>query len=207
MNNNIKTIGPMAIFPKTVMSWNIANSESMDEASLSLFLSLEPKLDILIIGLDAVYPQDAPFIKNTRALLKSYNINSEITPVFHAVSVFNFLNAERRCMAGAFIPPKTEYRLEMERIANEPLKYVKEFYKGTDEMDPMIPKCLDVHGNLNQQLMDEEEERKRIISNPRPAKKPPIFNKKNQNKIYFDDDEKDPLISNDYYYDNEKKKK
>jgi hypothetical protein len=44
INNNITVIGPIVIFPKTIFSWNIADSNEINEKSLLLFTKLEPKV-------------------------------------------------------------------------------------------------------------------------------------------------------------------
>jgi hypothetical protein len=43
INNNIRIIGAMVIFPKTVFSWNVAGLEDVNETSLSVFRLLEPR--------------------------------------------------------------------------------------------------------------------------------------------------------------------
>ncbi|XP_012270880.1 NADH dehydrogenase [ubiquinone] 1 alpha subcomplex assembly factor 3 isoform X2 [Orussus abietinus] len=47
LNNGINVIGPMIIFPKTVLNWNIASSEHMNEDSFALFSVLYPQVDIM----------------------------------------------------------------------------------------------------------------------------------------------------------------
>lgn len=42
--------GPIAIFPKTVLSWRVRSVDDISSESLELFFLLQPKLDILIIG-------------------------------------------------------------------------------------------------------------------------------------------------------------
>jgi NADH dehydrogenase [ubiquinone] 1 alpha subcomplex assembly factor 3 len=37
-------LGPMAIFPRTVLSWNVGSVDDINEDSLSLFCMLEPKI-------------------------------------------------------------------------------------------------------------------------------------------------------------------
>lgn len=37
-------LGPIAVFPKTVLSWNVSGHEDIDEESLSLFVAVEPKI-------------------------------------------------------------------------------------------------------------------------------------------------------------------
>lgn len=50
LNNKVSIIGPICIFPRTVLSWNVASVDDIDENSLRLLLALEPKLELLIIG-------------------------------------------------------------------------------------------------------------------------------------------------------------
>lgn len=77
LNNNFKVLGPMAIFPRTVLSWNIASLEDVNENSLRLFYVLEPKIDILVIGTgdEVVTPE---VIKRFLWLMRKYKINVEI---------------------------------------------------------------------------------------------------------------------------------
>ncbi|CAH0761978.1 unnamed protein product [Diatraea saccharalis] len=104
LNNGITVLGPMAIFPRTVLSWQVRGSGEITENSLKLFKLLEPKIDLLIVGLES----------NNRAMMGSVfraarlsKLNVEILPTEHACSTFNFLNAEGRYVAGAMIPPLT----------------------------------------------------------------------------------------------------
>ena len=96
----------MIIFPKTMLSWNIAKSEDMNEESFSLLLHLEPKLDVVVIGLDDEFHPRDPLITNTREIFKKHDINVEILSTKKASPLFNFLNSESRYIAGALIPPK-----------------------------------------------------------------------------------------------------
>lgn len=106
LNNGMKTIGPTIVFPKTLLSWNIDSSSDMNKESFSLLLNLEPKLDIVIIGLDKDYPYNSVFLQDIKFLFRKHNILTEILPVHQACSTFNFLNAENRYAAAALIPPK-----------------------------------------------------------------------------------------------------
>lgn len=62
--------GPIAVFPKTVLSWRVPTSEDITAESLELFFSLQPRLDILIIGagnrenVDKVRARIAPVLKD-----------------------------------------------------------------------------------------------------------------------------------------------
>jgi len=45
-------LGPMAIFPRTVLSWNVANVHAVNEDSLLLFCLIEPKIGKKILCYD-----------------------------------------------------------------------------------------------------------------------------------------------------------
>lgn len=45
------------------------------------------------------------FSKNIIGFMKRYSINVEVLPTEQACTTFNFLNGEKRIVAGAFIPP------------------------------------------------------------------------------------------------------
>lgn len=59
------------------MSWNVDNSEDINEDSLSLFYALEPKIDVLVLGIgeETVTPE---FRKRIMAFMQKYKINTEI---------------------------------------------------------------------------------------------------------------------------------
>lgn len=87
-----------------MLSWNVGSADDINEATLSLFCILEPKIDVLVLGLgDAdVTPTIA---KRIMAFTRKYKVNVEILTTESACATFNFLNAEQRMVAGAFIPP------------------------------------------------------------------------------------------------------
>ena len=45
-------LGPMAIFPRTVLSWNVGNVQAVNEDSLLLFCLIEPKIGKKILYYD-----------------------------------------------------------------------------------------------------------------------------------------------------------
>jgi len=101
-NNGMVAIGPIALFPRTVLSWNVASPSDITVESLSLFCQLEPKIDILVIGVgDAGSKVDLKVIQ----YMRSKKISLEILSTERACATFNFLNVENRCVAGALIPP------------------------------------------------------------------------------------------------------
>lgn len=42
--------GPIAIFPKTVLSWRVVRPTDITPESLEFFFLLQPKLDIIVLG-------------------------------------------------------------------------------------------------------------------------------------------------------------
>ncbi|CAL1264411.1 unnamed protein product [Larinioides sclopetarius] len=103
LNNGIFAVGPVAAFPRTILQWNVPSVEHITEESLSLFVVLEPKIDIFVLGTGDKLKLPKPEVIE---FLKSKKIAVEILPTEKACATFNFLNAEGRCIGGAFIPPE-----------------------------------------------------------------------------------------------------
>jgi NADH dehydrogenase [ubiquinone] 1 alpha subcomplex assembly factor 3 len=104
LSNGIRVVGPCAVFPRTILHWNVKDVKDINEESLSLFAMLEPKIDILVLGVgerENMGKVNMDVIK----FLRANKINIELLPTDQALSTFNFLNAEKRFVAGAFIPP------------------------------------------------------------------------------------------------------
>ncbi|OZC05869.1 hypothetical protein X798_07156 [Onchocerca flexuosa] len=72
--------GPIAIFPKAVLSWRVLTPDDITPESVRFFTMLEPKLDVLVVG-----PGDRQHEE--------------------AAMLFNMLNIEYRCVAAALYPP------------------------------------------------------------------------------------------------------
>jgi uncharacterized protein len=117
INNNIRVIGPMVIFPKSVFSWNVGGLEDVNENSLSLFRLIDPKpgifadfnsitnviffihhnfkfQDVLLVGTG---DSDSKFGQDVRKWLLQNKIpNFEILPTvcafFNLLSVIFFSN-------------------------------------------------------------------------------------------------------------------
>ncbi|GMT25980.1 hypothetical protein PFISCL1PPCAC_17277 [Pristionchus fissidentatus] len=96
--------GPIALFPKTALSWRVRTPDDITPESLSLFAMLEPKIDILVLGVG-----DKKDIDKVRArvfrFLQEHKIGLEISDTEDALATFNFLNAESRYVAAALYPP------------------------------------------------------------------------------------------------------
>lgn len=69
----------MVIFPRSLLSWNVCTVDDINEESLCLFWLLEPKIEILVIGIgeEMVTPALAQRICN---ITRKYKINAEILP-------------------------------------------------------------------------------------------------------------------------------
>ena len=91
-------------FHRTVLSWNIEDYTKINEQSLSLFYALEPKIDLLILGIGDM-KTTPEFSKKIMSFMKKYNINVEVLPTEQACATFNFLNAEGRMVGAGLIPP------------------------------------------------------------------------------------------------------
>ncbi|RNA23801.1 NADH dehydrogenase [ubiquinone] 1 alpha subcomplex assembly factor 3 [Brachionus plicatilis] len=116
LNQNIRVFGPMIIFPKTIYSWNIADIDEINEKSLLLFKMLDPKIDVLVIGTGDKYSKINPSVP--KWLIQNKLNNFEILPTEKAINVFNFLLAENRFVAGAFLPSAVirEVDLSVKRV-------------------------------------------------------------------------------------------
>jgi NADH dehydrogenase [ubiquinone] 1 alpha subcomplex assembly factor 3 len=102
LNNGFSVYGPVALFPKSVLGWDVSHSNMVTPETLTLFGLLEPKLDILVIGVGN--PGDK-IPTETIQYLRHKKISFEILSTEHACTTFNFLNVEKRCVAAALIPP------------------------------------------------------------------------------------------------------
>uniref|UniRef100_A0AC35TNA5 NADH dehydrogenase [ubiquinone] 1 alpha subcomplex assembly factor 3 n=1 Tax=Rhabditophanes sp. KR3021 TaxID=114890 RepID=A0AC35TNA5_9BILA len=96
--------GPIAVFPKTVLSWRVLTVDDITPESLSLFLMLQPKLDILVLGVGDKKNIDA-VRKRIIPVMQKYRIGLELMPTEEAIATFNFLNSEDRYVAAALYPP------------------------------------------------------------------------------------------------------
>lgn len=132
LNTGMRVFGPCAIFPRSILHWNVRGVEDINEDSLSLFTMLEPKIDILVLGVgerDNMRKIDGKIMKHLRA----NKINVELLPTDQALATFNFLNAEKRYVAGAFIPPSY-----IENLDDDDFFTNREFGKRPQN-DPELP--------------------------------------------------------------------
>ncbi|XP_061174757.1 uncharacterized protein LOC133183880 [Saccostrea echinata] len=101
-NDNIRIIGPTVFFPREVLHWNVKGIEDINEASLSLFTLIDPKVDVLLIG---VGNRMERLSQEALKYLRVNKINFDVLPTEKACALFNFLNGEQRQVAAAVIPP------------------------------------------------------------------------------------------------------
>ncbi|KAL7072973.1 hypothetical protein ACQ4LE_008314 [Meloidogyne hapla] len=107
--------GPIAVFPKTTLSWRVLSPSDITPESLELFFLLQPKLDILIIG--AGNKKDIDIVrKNVGPTITKARIGFEIMDTEDAATTFNFLNHESRYVAAALFPPSDYYVSDREHM-------------------------------------------------------------------------------------------
>jgi len=102
LNNGMIVVGPLALFPKLALGWDVGSVADITPESLSLFVTLEPKLDILVIGMGAA---GNTLSSETFKYLRQQKISIEALSTEFAIQTFNFIAAESRCVAAALLPP------------------------------------------------------------------------------------------------------
>lgn len=108
------------------MSWQVSEAEEVTEQSLKLFKLLEPRIDLLVVGLDT---NERPLQDAVLRLARSLGLNAEVLPTEHACSTFNFLNSEGRSVAAALIPPSNIARISEDDMLHTKLHYHDVFNK------------------------------------------------------------------------------
>lgn len=112
--NGSVILGPLVIFPKTILCWNVASAKDINRKTLSLFTILDPKPDIVVLGLETNYNQNA--IREMKKPLLENNISVEVLPVERACGVYNFLCEEGRYVAAAMVPPLQEETIGYKKL-------------------------------------------------------------------------------------------
>ncbi|XP_026288694.1 NADH dehydrogenase [ubiquinone] 1 alpha subcomplex assembly factor 3 [Frankliniella occidentalis] len=106
LNNGTTVIGPMAIFPNCILSWNVGGIIDINEESLSLILNLYPKPDIFILGIPEVSKKmNKEKVNSLFRLITKRKIQCEILIPEIACPTFNFLLAEQRFVGAGILPP------------------------------------------------------------------------------------------------------
>ncbi|XP_022700536.1 NADH dehydrogenase [ubiquinone] 1 alpha subcomplex assembly factor 3-like [Varroa jacobsoni] len=104
LNNQMFVLGSIALFPRSLFQWNVQKPEDINEDSLSLFLKLEPKLDVLVIGYGERDNSNV-VMQQLQKICQQHRLGLEFLPTSQACATFNFLNAELRPVAAALLPP------------------------------------------------------------------------------------------------------
>ncbi|XP_012263944.2 NADH dehydrogenase [ubiquinone] 1 alpha subcomplex assembly factor 3 [Athalia rosae] len=115
LNNGIRILGPIALFPRSILNWRVSGIAEINAESLSLFAVLEPRPDVLVIGIGN-YERTTEFNKFILRYSKEFNINMEVVPTNQACAMFNFLNAEGRFVAAALLPPHHSELMHHEKM-------------------------------------------------------------------------------------------
>ncbi|XP_075794509.1 NADH dehydrogenase [ubiquinone] 1 alpha subcomplex assembly factor 3 [Pelodiscus sinensis] len=97
-----RLLGPCALLPRALLQWNVGCYQDITQDSLVLFRLLEPRLEILVLGVgDKVQRLDPAVLKSMREC----GIAVEVQDTPNACATFNFLRGEHRMAAAALIPP------------------------------------------------------------------------------------------------------
>jgi len=99
-----KAIGSVALFPGGILSWKVASYHQITPESLAVFPLIEPKLEILILGVGDKVVQ---VHKSVWDFAKANRIALEVMDTPNACATYNFLTEEGRRTAAALIPPQT----------------------------------------------------------------------------------------------------
>jgi len=142
LNNNMRVMGPMAVFPDAVLQWNIKETLAVDENAFVLFELLHPKPDIVFFGYgaksDAIRENSSgknqsqiQYIKERSKMIqrvivgmRNRKINVECLPTEDAISAYNYLVAEDRLVAATLIPP--EEMVQMSSTETQVDRYLTE---------------------------------------------------------------------------------
>lgn len=114
MTDNRLLMGPIAVFPTTVLCWNVKAGKDINGGALSLFSVLEPKPDIIVLGLETTY--DYKKVKEIKKPLIEKGFSVEVLPVEQACGVYNFLSEEGRFVVAGLIPPLPGATLEQKSL-------------------------------------------------------------------------------------------
>ncbi|XP_065408963.1 NADH dehydrogenase [ubiquinone] 1 alpha subcomplex assembly factor 3 isoform X4 [Chrysemys picta bellii] len=100
--NGDKVVGPCAIIPRAILQWNVGSYQDITKESLVLFRLLEPRIEILVLGVgDKVERLEPGVLK----FMRECGIAVEVQDTPNACATFNILISERRATAAALIPP------------------------------------------------------------------------------------------------------
>lgn len=121
LNSGLFVCGPAAFFPRTIMHWDVEGPWDVTVGSLSLFWLLEPKPDLLIIG---VGDKGMTIDDEVRLFMHKKKITMEILDTAHACAHFNWMNSDHRNVVAGLIPNQTmKLQLDTEQWDNVLVKH------------------------------------------------------------------------------------
>lgn len=150
LNNKTFVMGPMIIFKKHVLFWNIRGDEAINEKSLEVFFHFEPPLDLLIVG----YGDNM----NTRNLSKDIygtcikrGVPLELLPSAKACTLYNIV-AQDRNVAAALIPPR-KIHFNINDIYRTRQRYgIEDGREIIDTNDELVENAHDVGMRLDKKM-------------------------------------------------------
>uniref|UniRef100_A0A915J4G0 NADH dehydrogenase [ubiquinone] 1 alpha subcomplex assembly factor 3 n=1 Tax=Romanomermis culicivorax TaxID=13658 RepID=A0A915J4G0_ROMCU len=104
LKDNTALLGPVAAFPKMVISWMVASVDDISGEALEFFNLLEPKMDVIFLGVgepenvEKIHKRLTPYLAKTK-------LNVEILSSTDACASFNYLNLDQRRVAALLFPP------------------------------------------------------------------------------------------------------
>lgn len=98
--------------------------EDINRDSLTLFKILEPKLDLLVIGIGEPRAWSHAAMTKMQREVKSSGVNVEIMATRDAIATYNFMLDDYRVVAGAFLPTLSrgeETLLQLKKATTPPI--------------------------------------------------------------------------------------
>jgi len=120
LNNDMMVYGPIALFPTAVLCWSaVGSAADVTPASMALFRLVNPRPDVLVVGLGEGGVGDRREEVSQLMALRKTGLNVELLPTEHAIATYNYLCAEGRLVAAALIPPDNVRRLRVADVISK----------------------------------------------------------------------------------------
>jgi len=100
--NDTRMQGAVALFPGLQLMWKVQRMEDITVESLELFVRMNPKIDVLVLGSGDKIEFVPPPI---REYLRQSGVTIEVQGTKQACATYNFLSEEGRRVAAALLPP------------------------------------------------------------------------------------------------------
>ncbi|XP_074861729.1 NADH dehydrogenase [ubiquinone] 1 alpha subcomplex assembly factor 3 isoform X2 [Carettochelys insculpta] len=104
-----RVVGPCALLPRAILQWNVGSFRDITAESLVLFHLLEPRIEILVLGVGEKMEQLEPGVLK---FMRRRGIAVEVQDTPNACATFNFLVSEHRVTAAALIPPAAALQVQ-----------------------------------------------------------------------------------------------